>query len=146
MEIAALKGRKRRMRVFWPKCNTQVTGICVRKKDFKQKDSWTLCQDPVEGFLKCNGSCIQIDFVYILSAGNYKAKRQIFLRCWIINWKIPYALVVMNYQWFGKSKWSVVCRLAKWASKLSIVTCRVASSTGDPYFIYIVAILIIARL
>lgn len=53
-----------------------------------------------------------------------------------------YALVVMNYQGFGKSKWSIVCRLAKWASKLSIVTCRVASLTGDPCFIYIVAVLI----
>ena len=41
-------------------------------------------------------------------------------------------LVVMNFQGFGKStKRSVVCRLTKWACKLSIVTCCVAGSSGD---------------
>lgn len=66
-----------------------------------------------------------------------------------------YAFVVMNYMYQGFSKnpkRSVVCsRLAKWASKLSIVTCSVAGSTGDLHFeikkaIYIIAVLIIVRL
>ena len=42
----------------------------------------------------------------------------------------------------------------KWAGKLSIVTCSVAGSTGDPHFeidkkctdLYILAMLIVARL